>query len=171
MGSSWSTAGLTVEGAGGVFFLRVGESDEDDLLDTDEDFEDRLRPLLFDGDFDLRPLANSASAALKLLLFSSGSFLIFLMMAVDDEDDAKFINRFCKGAVFRAPTGLSERRLFSCWLRLGIPSGVDDLDLDLDRDDLEDTDEDRRPRFLLLGLRLLDRLEDDFEEDLEDPDE
>ena len=92
---------------------------------------------------------------------------------MEDDDEAKFINLFCKGAVFRGPTGLSERpRALSCWwCRLGIPSGVDDLDLDLDRDDLEDADDDRpRPRFLLLGLRLLDRLEDP-EEDLEDPDE
>ena len=63
---------------------------------------------------------NSASAALKLLvedfsLASSFSFLIF----------DKFISLFCRGAVFLASSGLPDLAL-----RLGIPSGLDDLDLE-----------------------------------------
>jgi len=56
-------------------------------------------------------------------------------------------------------------------LRRGIPSGVDDLDLERDLEDLDEA-EDERPRRLLFGLRLFDRLEfEDFDDDLEDPEE
>lgn len=87
--------------------------DEEDLLEAAEvDLEDFLR-LGGGGDADdLRagPLANSASAALKcafpvpfpaeaasednfrFLFLSSGSFLMFFMIPVDDE--ARFINLF-----------------------------------------------------------------------------
>ena len=54
------------------------------------------------------------------------------MIPVDEE--ARFINLFCRGAVFRL-TGLSD--LSAGLFRRGIPSGVEDLDLDLERD-LED---------------------------------
>ena len=60
-------------------------------------------------------------------------------------------------------SGLSDRRA----LRLGIPSG--DEDLDLEREDLELPEDERPPLRRLFGL--LDLLEDDLEEDLEDPDE
>ena len=64
---------------------------------------------------------NSASAALKLLeedfsfSLSSFSFLIF----------DKFISLFCRGAVFLVSSGLPDRAL-----RLGIPSGLEDRDLE-----------------------------------------
>jgi len=163
------------------------EEDEDllllDLLDL-EDLEDFL---LFGGGGDMDdlrgPLANSASAALSSLLpvvlfppevddflfLSSGSFLIFLMIPVDEE--ARFINLFCRGAVFRL-TGLSD--LSAGLFRRGIPSGVEDLDLDLERDleDFEEPDDERPRRLLRFGLRLFDRLVfEDFDEDLEDPEE
>jgi len=98
------------------------EDDEDLLEAPEEDLEDFL--LLGGGDVDdLRgPLANSASAALNVESFagsfpasppevdffflSSGSFLIFFMIPVDEE--ARLINLFWSGAVFRL-TGLSER--------------------------------------------------------------
>jgi hypothetical protein len=85
------------------------EDDEDLLEAPEEDLEDFVL-LLGGGDIDdLRgPLANSASAALDSLslaesfpvsppevdffFLSSGSFLIFLMIPVDEE--AKFINLF-----------------------------------------------------------------------------
>ena len=64
-------------------------------------------------------------------------------------------------------TGLSSSRL----LRLGIPSGVDDLDREpLDLDDLELPEEERLRR-RLLGLRLLLLLDEDLEDDLEEPEE
>ena len=78
------------------------------------------------------------------LFLSSGSFLIFLMIPVDEE--ARFINLFCRGAVFRL-TGLSD--LSAGLFRRGIPSGVEDLDLDLERD-LEDLK--NRTKFRSLSL-------------------
>ena len=83
------------------------------------------------------------------LFLSSGSFLIFFMIPVDEE--ARFINLFCKGAVFRL-TGLSD--LSAGLFRRGIPSGEDDLDLlDLERD-LEDLK--NRTKFRSLSLWLED---------------
>ena len=97
---------------------------EDDLLD-EEEFRFRAA-LLGDRDVEVwrgRPTpvpTNSASAALKLLvedfsLASSFSFLIF----------DKFISLFCRGAVFLVSSGLLDRAL-----RLGIPSGLEDRDLE-----------------------------------------
>ena len=134
-----------------------GEEDlDDDLEDAEEDFDDFR---------DLFDFARAASAALRFTFLSSGSFLIFIFAGFDVE--ARLISLFCKGAVLRL-TGLSSSRL----LRLGIPSGVDDLDRDLLRDleDFELPEEERRRR-LRFGLRLLLRLDEDLEEDLEDPEE
>ena len=83
------------------------------------------------------------------LFLSSGSFLIFFMIPVDEE--ARFINLFCKGAVFRL-TGLSD--LSAGLFRRGIPSGEEDLDLlDLERD-LEDLK--NRTKFRSLSFRWQD---------------
>lgn len=168
--------------------LDLDLEEDEDLLERDlEDLEDLEDFLLLGGGGDIDdlrgPLANSASAALSSLLpvvlfppevddflfLSSGSFLIFLMIPVDEE--ARFINLFCRGAVFRL-TGLSD--LSAGLFRRGIPSGVEDLDLDLERDleDFEEPDDERPRRLLRFGLRLFDRLVfEDFDEDLEDPEE
>lgn len=86
--------------------------DDEDLLEAPEDDLEDFVLLLGGGDIDdLRgPLANSVSAALNsfslslaesfpvsppevdFFFLSSGSFLIFLMIPVDEE--AKFINLF-----------------------------------------------------------------------------
>jgi len=185
IGSSRSIAGLTIDEEVFEADFVVGDrdldlEDDEDLLDApDDDLEDFL--LFGGGDIDdLRgPLANSASAALSPLsellpvllpevdrFLSSGSFLIFLIIPVDDE--ARFINLFCRGAVFLL-TGLSDR---SGLFLLGIPSGVEDLDLERDLEDLDEPDEDRPRRLFRFGLRLFDRLVfEDFEEDLEEPEE
>lgn len=171
--------------------LDLDLEEEEDLLEAPEDREDLEDFLLLGGGGDIDdlrgPLANSASAALSVVpeslfpvvlfppelddfFLSSGSFLIFLMIPVDEE--ARFINLFCKGAVFRL-TGLSD--LSAGLFRRGIPSGVEDLDLDpLERDleDFEEPDDERPRRLLRFGLRLFDRLVfEDFDEDLEDPEE
>lgn len=57
-------------------------------------------------------------------------------------------------------------------MRRGIPSGVDDLDLERDLEDLDEAEDERPRRLARFGLRLFDRLEfEDFDEDLEDPEE
>ena len=182
MGSSGGTAGRTVPLLAFDDLRLPLEDDldrEDDRLD-DEERPPAPRPLavlseaLGDRDFDLLLRldvdddvlvlvclcpTSSASAALKLALdwfedLSSFSFLI----------RDKFMSLFCNGAVFLASaSGLSDRRA----LRLGMPSGVEDLDLE--REDLELPEDDRLPLRRLFGL--LDLLEDDLEEDLEEPDE
>lgn len=171
--------------------LDLDLEEDEDLLEAPEDLEDLEDFLLLGGGGDIDdlrgPLANSASAAPSVvpeslfpvvlfppelddfLFLSSGSFLIFLMIPVDEE--ARFINLFCRGAVFRL-TGLSD--LSAGLFRRGIPSGVEDLDLDLERDleDFEEPDDERPRRLLRFGLRLFDRLVfEDFDEDLDDPEE
>ena len=93
-----------------------------------------------------------------------------------DDDEARFINRFCNGAALPAAPvflGLSDLRLLA--FRLGIPSGVDDRLLDRDEDE---SDEERPPRRPLLFLLLLDRglldrdrLDELREDDLDEPEE